>query len=255
MRGHVGLPLNEDGIAFNNIVFKSKNKLNLTKYKEYFKNSNLILSHQRYITSGKNSIFTQPFNSREFIFAHNGVLNNYDYNKMSDTFNLFGAFIKVFKREQENNKNLYNQKSREQLIVMTIKRLFDAKSEGSYSIGLIDKTTNTLYYFKNDKTTINFYKNHKYIYITTSINNHVYLKLLNKNFLSLDVKDYAIYKIKPNELSVVEIAQIKEPKQNTSLWGWCNRYAKNESKNKDDYEKEYYTHQSFYNNYGGYFSY
>ena len=155
-----------EGIYINKLI-KDFNKINVFKHRENINKNNIILTHQRFSTSGFNKKYLQPFESEDFIFMHNGVISEYDINKASDTYNLFKKFKKTFKS--------YKNKNREKKIIKTIKKIFD-KLNGRWSIILLDKKTNLIYYFKEDITSINFYKNHDFIYISTAEDNKVFFK-------------------------------------------------------------------------------
>ena len=191
-----------EGFYFNKLV-KDFNKINIFKHNKNINKTNIILSHQRFTTSGFNKKYIQPFESEDFVFMHNGVISEYDINKNSDTFNLFNEFKKTFKS--------YRSQNRESNIIKTIKKIFD-NLNGRWSITLLDKKTNLIYYFKEDSTNINFYKNHDFIYISTTEDNKVFLKMLKTDFKTKKIKPYNIYKINYNDLSIKKIAEIKKNK-------------------------------------------
>ena len=201
-----------EGIYFNKLV-KNFNKINLFKHRDNINKNNIILTHQRYTTSGFNKKYLQPFESEDFVFMHNGVINDYDINKASDTYNLFKEFKKTFKS--------YKTQNRDKKIIKTIKKIFD-KLNGRWSITLLDKKTNLIYYFKEGNTNINFYKNHDFIYISTTEENKVFLKMLKTEFKTKKIKPYNIYKINYNDLSIKKIAEIEKNKNN-----YCEYYTYN----------------------------
>lgn len=213
-----------EGIYFNKLV-KNFNKINLFKHRENINKNNIILTHQRYTTSGFNKKYLQPFESEDFVFMHNGVITDYDINKASDTYNLFKEFKKTFKS--------YKTQNRDQKIIKTIKKIFD-KLNGRWSITLLDKKTNLIYYFKEDNTNINFYKNHDFIYISTTEENKVFLKMLKTEFKTKKIKPYNIYKINYNDLSIKKIAEIEKNKNN-----YCEYYTYNmDPKSKSNKNKQ-----------------
>ena len=192
-----------DGSYFNvtDRLVKSDNKVNLSLYFDDILKSNFILTHQRIATSGRTDKYHQPFNSDEFVFLHNGIISEFAENEQSDTYGFMTRFIEAFKGTKK--------KTREDKVIYAIKKVLDDVS-GSYSIGLYDKKKEILYYFKSYSTDIKFYKNKKYIYITTSDFNERFLTLLtDKKFKEMDIKNYTIYSIEKDK-KIYQIGKIKE---------------------------------------------
>lgn len=201
----VSYSLNDDadGSYFNvtDRLVKSDNKVNLSLYFDDILKSNFILTHQRIATSGRTDKYHQPFKSDEFVFLHNGIISEFVENEKSDTFGFMTRFLDAF--------NGTKKRTREDKVVYAIKKVLDGVS-GSYSIGLFDKKTERLYYFKSFSTDIKVYKNKKYIYITTSDFNERFLEILtDKKFKEMDIKDYTIYSIE-NDKKIYKIGKIKE---------------------------------------------
>lgn len=202
-----------DGVYFsnNNKVIKSNSKINFFRYLKEIKDSNFILSHQRFKTSGNNSLkYSHPFKSKEFILLHNGILSDFNNNIDSDTYLFFKQFVNHF-NSKENQINT----NRELKIIECIKVLLN-KIEGSYSIALFDIKTKNLYYFKNDYTQISFYKstNDKNLFITTNMNNGDYLDIYNNNiFEEFKIKNFRIYKIeiKRKKIKINVVGKLKRP--------------------------------------------
>ena len=209
-----------DGIYFDNdVLVKSKDKIDLFNFIDIFKKSKLFLSHQRLKTSGESEIYTQPFENPDFVMAHNGVLHQYVKDEKSDTFVVFNEFINLF--EKLNG-------SREERIIKVAETLF--KDEyGSWSISLFDKKTKILYYFKNNGTFIHFYTGHNILYITTSINNDILLKTLDINFNEMEkIENNIIYRIciKDDKIDIKTLSKIK-PKERSYYNDNFNEFERN----------------------------
>ena len=183
----------------NNILFKSIKKINYIDFYKSINKSKYILTHQRIATSGYGEKFTQPFENDEFVILHNGILAKYDVNDNSDTYNFFVEFYELFKK--------IDIEDRQRKIYTIVKQLLDGK-QGSFSIALFDKKTQVLYYFKNDTTSINFFRSKSMLYITTSYENGVFLDMINTKFKKFNVRDYAIYSILINDNNKIEIKHI-----------------------------------------------
>jgi len=228
-----------DGIYCDNLLLKSGEKLNLNSINEVLEKSNIILSHQRLATSGLTTKYTQPFMNEEFVLIHNGVINDFLGNKGSDTYGFFNKFTRNFKKSKEKDRN--------KAIVKTIKKsLKKLEMGGSYSIALLDKKTNNLYYFKNYRTSIYFYKSKNMLYITTSLYNDKILNLFDEEFKERNIKDEVIYKIKITKKDKISI-QIEgiiktdennyNNENNVSLFNW-DKINEEENKIKENEEEE-----------------
>lgn len=199
-----------DGIYFDNdTLIRSKDKLNLFNYLDHFKNSKLIITHQRFSTNKRTKKYTQPFRSSDFVIAHNGVLSSYAKKNKSDTSVVFNKFIKLFNKTKAK---------RETRIIKTIEKLF--KDEyGSWSISLYDKKTKTLYYFKDSATKIVCYlnKTKDILYLSTKDDNDIFLNVFNDSFEEKEIDDYFLYKITfKNKIKIKKVRDLK--KQKSSLW-------------------------------------
>ena len=198
-----------DGIytSSDNKVRKSTEKLNLFKYQEQIDKSNIIITHQRLSSSGFSSEYHHPFENKEFILVHNGVINQFKKDTGSDTYGFFLDFIKEF----ENLKYLHY--SRDEIIIKSLKNLFK-EDAGWYSILIHDKKTKLSYYFKNTSPSINFYKIDNILYISTIDDNKKFISLLDTNpeekLKVYDIKDNCIYRIKEieNKISVVNVGEL-----------------------------------------------
>ncbi len=219
-----------DGFYSGDLLVKGKDKINLLSFHEVITNSKVNICHQRLATSGLTPRYIQPFNDRDFVLVHNGVINEFLGKKGSDTYGFFRKFIKKFEKSKG--------KSREERIIKTIKELLDNLTYGSYSIALFDKVSENLYYFKNYSTNIHFYKSSEMLYITTNSCNNMFLKMFDYNFSELDIKEDIIYKITTaNKIKVCSVGKIEEKKVTTILFT-NNKKKKKNKKKKNNYYNE-----------------
>jgi hypothetical protein len=199
--------LNNDGDGFysdtGDILTKSEHKLNYLTHKKQIYGSNFLITHQRIATSGFEDRYTQPFQSKEFALAHNGVLSSFSNGNQSDTFVLFNKFCDAFKLDKG---------SRQEKVVACVKDLLDGAS-GSFSIALYDKVDKVMYYFKNSSTSIYCHRSlNNFIYMTTESSNDNFLNLLNIETTKDTVENYQIYAIKlvNEQFQVLKVGKIEE---------------------------------------------
>jgi len=190
-----------EGFYFNKLV-KGLNKIDAYKYRQELNKTRVILTHQRFSTSGKTNRYTQPFENMDFVFMHNGVMSDFVDGDKSDTYICFKEFQKEFNCTDTTLK-------RTTRIKQTIKKLFKQR-EGKWSIVVYDKIGDRIYYFKEETAKINCWKNHDFIYMSTSSNNEVFLDMLNVEFKELELEDYTIYSINPNNLKITKQGKIKK---------------------------------------------
>lgn len=233
-----------DGIFLNshNILIKGKRKVNLYKYENQIRESDIIITHQRIATSGMKVKYTQPFSNKDFILAHNGVISEVIKGDESDTYSLFKNFVKLFNKSKgERNKR----------IVDAITESINSISYGSYSIVIYDKKTKALYYFKNNNTFIHFYRSKNVLFITTNWNNETFLKILHtEDFKDLKIEDNIIYKISVKKnITIRKAGKLKETKN-----VYYYDYSKDDKKDKDndnfklddiDYKDNYESNPAF----------
>lgn len=214
-----------DGIytSFNNAVVKSLKKVDYISLSKEINHSKFIITHQRLATSGYECEYTHPFENDEFVLVHNGVINEFKKDIGSDTYGFFTTFIDTF-------EDLNVLKDRETRVIKTIELLLSKIKYGYFSVFIYDKVSKTGYYFKDDRTTINFYQGEDFVYITTHNKTPVFLNLITSNDVDeLQIEDYNIYKIKIiNEKSskksilvesICELEQHKDDKQ-SKLNNW-----------------------------------
>lgn len=111
-----------------------------------------LIGHNRLTTHGSEdkNHNNHPFETTDLVMVHNGIINNHE--------------------ELKNNKRLfYKAETDSYLIVQAIQNLIDGGSHvvnaikvvaelltGSYSVLLLDKRTENIYYFKNKSTSFSF---------------------------------------------------------------------------------------------------
>lgn len=196
-----------DGIYLGSTgeIWKSLDKLNYYEYAKEVENSNVVFSFQRLATSGKTVEYVQPFRNHEWVFMHNGVMNSFLKDVGSDSFGFFNEFLETF--------NNMKGRSRTKRFVKTIKLLLKDKDTDWYSIIMYDLVEKRLYYFRNGRPEIHFYKYRGMLYITTCEDNSIFLKMLGKGKVKeVEIKDNVIYKIIPAErkIKVKELSEIRE---------------------------------------------
>jgi len=201
-----------EGIYLNGIVEKSLKKINIMGYSEEILKSNLIITHQRLATSGYTQDFVHPFESEDFILVHNGIINDFLGDLGSDTSGFFNKLNKIFKK---------NTGTREERITKSLKKLLDGLN-GSYSIALFDKKEKFLYYFKNNRTNINFYKSKNMLFITTFEGNSYFLREFKEDFKELIIKESSADEIqaqaeKEKMLTMFEDGFVKAVRRLTSV--------------------------------------
>lgn len=195
-----------DGIYFdsNNTLVKSKNKIDLLRFRDLIDKSRFILSHQRLATHGKTAEYTQPFISKRFVFGHNGIMPSFSDGVFSDSFGFFKKFIKEFNNTRS--------------ITTSIKRIVNNQRIGSYSIFIFDKKKKELYYFKNSSTSIYFFttENKDLLFVTTRRDNHNFFDMFSHQIKldEIDIEDNKIYKlfVHGHKVDMKEVGEIKEAK-------------------------------------------
>jgi predicted glutamine amidotransferase len=182
-----------EGIYINstNELYKSKRKIDYLSHMYNIEKSDVVITHQRYSTSGFELEYNHPFANDDFVIVHNGIINQFlDRSKGSDTYGFWLRFNEEFKK-------LGTKQTRTVRIVHILKTLFK-ENIGSYSILIYDKKTKHSYYFKNTPS-IHFYTNDDYLFVTTESSNREFLSLIsNKEFIGINIESRKIYEIKPN---------------------------------------------------------
>lgn len=215
-----------DGFYAGGILERSVNKIDLFKYKSILIDSNIILTHQRISTSGFSVKYNHPFINKDFVLIHNGIMNDFLGKKGSDTSGFFKQFCKQF---------YLNEGDREERIKNSIKDLLDNLERGSFSMAILDRVTNNLYYFKNDETDIYIYSNSELLYITTLEENKIFLSMFGIRFWGKEVKDNRIYRISAGEeIKIKIIGRIKKFSSSSNFYNWGTYKKKNEEILKGD---------------------
>lgn len=230
-----------DGVFFSSgLLAKSTDKLNYLTYLENIRESQTILTHQRYATSGVPEKDIHPFQFGDFVCAHNGVVSEYDKGGRCDSYHMFKDFYKNFEGMNKKNKH---EHTREQLIVSAVRSVFNNVRNGSYSIVIHDTSTGDSYYFKNSQRMIYFLQSANYYYLTTKFDNKKYLYMLDDgSFEETDLENMTIYRIRTrqNKLSIDNIGiislKVQLPATRDCYQGYdCNAGVAKKVEGVDDY--------------------
>jgi len=204
------------------VVFKKLDKLNLLNYQEWIEKANTVFSFQRLATSGHVVDFVQPFKNEDFVFMHNGVVNEFlnrrpNGFKGSDSYAFFLDFTEKFKSFVSTD-TYPDGLTREVAIIRALKVLLENISSGWYSMILFDRVDKTFYYFRGGRPQIHFYRYKGMLYITTNSDNVKFLSLCGQgNLREISIGEKVIYKISvtEDEIKVAEVGEIVEQRQSS----------------------------------------
>jgi predicted glutamine amidotransferase len=225
-----------DGLWMNalpNVVFKSLSKLNTCSYSEYLEKSTAVLSFQRLATSGHVVDYVQPFKNQDFVFMHNGVVNEFLHRapqgfKGSDSYAFFLEFVETFRGFMRAVNGNNEPPRREDAIIDSIKTLLDGCHTGWYSMILLDRVDQVFYYFRGGRPQIHFYRYKGMLFITTNAGNASFLPLLGQGkSVELDIGEKTIYKIhvQGDDIIVRNIEVIGSGETSkVSPWSWKDDY-------------------------------
>lgn len=146
-------PHGEGYISITNNAMDFTDKRSLGKL-SYIDNepSNVLISHQRYTTSGLGLNNTHPHASKDFILMHNGVFSGVGDDDKSDT----GVYLDELQSNMDKTKD-----------VLKAIRLTNKSFGGSYSIVLYEKGTGVLYYYKNAMPSMYVLESDDYLFMST----------------------------------------------------------------------------------------
>jgi len=196
---------NHDGEGFyaDGKLVRSLFKINYFKWKKILEGSRMIITHQRLATSGYTGEYTQPFMNEDFVFVHNGIMADFIKGSHSDSWVFFKKFQARFKKLRMRN--------REKKIILALKGLIEEqKGYCSFSIAILDRVTNMLYYLKNSKTKISFFRDSNLLFITTDNSNKNLLELFEESeFREYKVQSGKIFRIDAG-LGIREIGSVRE---------------------------------------------
>lgn len=226
---------NDDGegyIGFTSRKLLVDRSLNKILYKNLGKFHTLI-THQRFATSGFNLSNVHPHESKNFILQHNGVFTGLGDKNISDT--------KCYLDKLEE----YYIESND--IITSIKRL-SVEIHGSYSIVLLSKKTNRVYYYKNSSTNMYILEDKNYIVMSTSNNNLKIARiLLNIKSKIKEVNPDILYELTTTGLKFITriLPKVKRVKY-TSLTDFPSTKAMNDYDNYWNDKLSNYTDESKY---------
>lgn len=195
-----------EGMFAEPYLHKGPEKINMFRHDALIRDSMMVMTHQRIATSGLSKKYTQPFSSKEFVFAHNGIMSEYSEMEKSDTYILFQKFQEEFDKAKGK---------REAKIVSAIKVCVDNKY-GTYSIAIYDRIAKNIYYFKNSTTDMTIFLGKTMVYMATEEDNGELLSMFGDEFKmkrTLKVDPYIIYRCDASgdDVQFYWIGKIEEP--------------------------------------------
>lgn len=195
------------------IVFKSEGITDVDKITDILDDvrTDLLVGHNRYQTKGdsKFNYNNHPFETNNFLVVHNGVLRNDEalkthwnltYEPLVDSY-IIPALLEKFLSEVKTELNVVNQ-----VIIPTLQELY-----GSYSVVILYKPDNTLFYAKSSSTKFTFaltkIDGKEYIFGSTDKENISIQLMENKRGLFTQYKPALYYE--PKAESVYQITDEK----------------------------------------------
>jgi len=151
------------GVFNSEVMYKDAGVVALADYYEALRNKSYLVVHNRYTTSAtaKKNKNNHPFELGRWRMAHNGVITNDDKLRQNnkkikkksgcDSF----SFLYLFNKRFNERANITDLDKR---VVKALKKTIDG-IEGWFSIVLIDKKTDTIYYFRCSRA--DFYAGYK----------------------------------------------------------------------------------------------
>lgn len=208
---------NSDGDGY----FTEKLKIHKSEDKLIYKGSHwFIVAHQRLATSGKIPEMVQPLESKNFLFAHNGVFRNVDEktHKESDSWAYLTKVEEAYAKTGNTVKAIQNVNN---------------NTSGSYSCVIYNKKTHEFYYFKETASNMYIAKNEKYKLMSTKRDNVEYMvKFFGLNETVQTMPDNIIIDLtkdasKEALLKVGEFEKYVPKIEYKNNWGTTTDYYKN----------------------------
>ena len=214
-------------------IAKSEDKLDYPSPKT---KPHSILSHQRFSTSGKDLNNCHPFETKDFVLVHNGVIDGLGNTTKSDT----SFFVDIL-------QDCYDDLLEGESMIEAISRATE-QIRGRYSIFVYDLNTKKLYYFKEDSSNMYYTLTDDYLIMSTAEDNVEYGEYLLKEkytsckavqgFKIFDVydsfKEVGTFKEKPYEYLPFDSGKIKNV---FSPWGdedsWIDEQVEEYERDKD----------------------
>jgi len=173
----------------------------------------LLCTHQRLATSGRDDLVSNshPHETKNLVIIHNGVFSGLGDQKKSDS-RIFAEMLeKAFIKSKRD-------------IVKAVNKVHE-KVTGTFSIMVVDKKTNKLYYYKNSSTDMFFADGNTALIMSTLKDNVRY----GKAFFSMkgkikEVKANKIYDI-IDDFKLVGKLKVKEPQY---MSGWVKQGKSND---------------------------
>jgi len=149
---------NDDGEGFFNEKYKVKTSVEKIIYKG---NHSMLVTHQRYSTSGKVPEMTQPLENEDFIIVHNGMFYGLGREKKSDTAQYLFELSKEYKKTGD--------------LLEALKTL-NYRTDGYYSVVIYNKADKSLTYYKSYQSDMFMVQTDDYLLMSTSKQNALYMK-------------------------------------------------------------------------------
>jgi hypothetical protein len=184
------------GLFTNSITFKSKSKVEdkikndilLTLVNEA--NTNWLVGHNRLTTQGKedDNENNHPFETDNFKIVHNGIITNdkelkeeYKLKYTVETDSAIFPYLLEYKLKNNKDNKTFIELVRDTIELIT----------GSYSIFLLDKRNDNLYYFKSSSTnfTFNLYEDGISKIIVGSTSESNLEEIYKKNWSIFDIEE------------------------------------------------------------------
>ena len=179
---YLSFQANNDGegyLSLNKGEYTTAKSVNKLIYKTP---SNLLLTHQRYSTSGLNEENTQPICTKDLIVIHNGVIDDLGTKDESDT----TQYSQLLQAEYKKVKGD---------LIKAIKNV-NLEVTGRYSIFVYEKATGRIVYFKENASNMFILNGKNYLIMSTIKENVEYSKkYLNLKGNIKEVKPLQIYDV------------------------------------------------------------
>jgi len=152
---------NSDGegyLAFDNDEMRTGKSLGKIRYGLP---SYLLMTHQRFTTSGKGVDNVHPHETQDLVVMHNGVISTLGDDKKSDTSYYADMLQELYIEHQDVTKAV---------------RALALKTRGTYSVVVVEKASSKVFYYKEKSTNMFMTSNDKYLIMSTNENNVKFAK-------------------------------------------------------------------------------
>jgi hypothetical protein len=125
----------------------------------------LLATHQRLRTSGKGVGNTHPHETKDFVLMHNGIFSSLGSDEKSDSKIFADMLQEEFDKQEEDKKDL----------TLAIRET-TKKVNGTYSVLIIEKATQRVFYFKERITSMYKIENNDWLIMSTEEKNVKFAK-------------------------------------------------------------------------------